>query len=202
MRPEAMTSVMLARCLHFANGLYCDRDCLDVGCGTGVQGIVMAIRGARHVVLSDVAPSAVRNTEENLHRFQLGGRARVVRGDLFECIDGDYDIIVFNHPFFVGHPSHNLRHKLETNLAAGAFINDSLEDPDLIHRFLAQARSFLRKGGTIVMPYYQLAGAPNDPAVQGPRHGYKVFEHFRASVVTGLQRGVVSVYRLAHRNSR
>lgn len=195
MRPERMTSIILARFLHFANGLFRGRDCVDMGCGSGVQGIVMALRGARRVVLTDIAPTAALNAEVNVHRFGLR-TCTVVAGDLFQRVEGSYDVVVFNHPFFVGQPSTALREKLQTSLSAGAFVHNALGDPYLIHRFLAQARRVLRKTGMIVMPYYHSAGEANHPAIQGPKHGYRVFEHFRTIVKTGFQQGPVSIYTL------
>ena len=47
---------------------------LDMGCGSGVLGIYAAMRGARDVVLVDIDPWSVRNTEENLELNGLHNR--------------------------------------------------------------------------------------------------------------------------------
>ena len=41
--------------------------CLDVGCGTGILGIQLALNGASHVRAIDIDERAVRNTEANAH---------------------------------------------------------------------------------------------------------------------------------------
>lgn len=78
---------------------------LDLGCGTGVLGLVMARRGFR-VDAVDVNPEAVRCAGINA---ALNGLDVVVEphfGDLFEPVAGrQYDLITFSPPSFRGKPT-------------------------------------------------------------------------------------------------
>ncbi len=198
-RPEAMTAVYLARWLFFNNGIYHHQEVLDMGCGSGIQGVVMGLYGARKVTFSDIDPKAVVNTSENIERFHLGDISEVLEGNLFEKIrkeDGKFGVIVFNHPFFSFG-------RMEDLLAGTAMIGDRtmVNDGTLLRRFLSEAHSYLNESGSIIMPYYHKAGQTNDPGIQAPKHGYEVKERLRFIVKTGLQRGPISIYELRRENN-
>ena len=183
MRPELMTSIVLARYMFFENGLYRGGRVLDMGCGSGIIGAVMALNGATSVVFSDVSKEALANTRENTRIFGIDGKSTVVLSDLFENINGKFSLIEFNHPFFS-----DLRLRAES-------INSTMIQPaTLIHRFFEEAKEHLLPAGKIIMPYYHMAGKANDPGVQAPKHGYRIASEFRMIAKTGLQKGAVSVY--------
>jgi len=185
LRPEKMTALYLAKWLFYNNGLYLDKNVLDMGSGSGIQGVIMGLFGARNVVLSDLSHSAVENTRENIEKYSLKDKSTISQGDLFEKIEGKYDLIVFNHPFFSDHIMEQL------------LIESSVIDRGkLIHRFFEDAKRYLSDEGVIVMPYFHVAGPINDPMVQAPEHGYKVIERMSVDVKSGLQIGRASVYEL------
>jgi release factor glutamine methyltransferase len=70
---------------------------LDLGCGSGV-GAIFCAEKASHVVASDISAAAVRNTEENCRRLGVHNVSAVV-SDMFEKIEGEYDVIVANPPY-------------------------------------------------------------------------------------------------------
>ena len=71
MRPEKMTSLILAKWLTNNKEVYQDKDVLDMGCGSGIQGIVMGINGAKRIIFSDLSHSAIENTKENIETIFL-----------------------------------------------------------------------------------------------------------------------------------
>jgi methylase of polypeptide subunit release factors len=172
-----------ARWLFFNQDLYEGKKVLDVGCGTGILGIVMALYGASKVDFTDLSPLAVNNTQTNLAQFNL--ESKVMQGDLFENISEKYDIVVFNHPFFPGDP-----------LDGKIVSNSMLGGKELFPRFLEEAKDYLLSSGTLLTTYWDFAGLENNPKVQGPKRGYKVNEKFTLGVGSGLQQGVVSIYEL------
>jgi S-methylmethionine-dependent homocysteine/selenocysteine methylase/SAM-dependent methyltransferase len=69
--------------------------CLDVGCGTGILGIQLALNGASHVRAIDIDERAVRNTESNAHRNGVGERVTAARIDIFPWVPEErYEVIV------------------------------------------------------------------------------------------------------------
>lgn len=185
LRPEKMTAVHLARWLFSNSDIYSGKDAVDMGCGSGIQGVVMAMNGARHVTFSDLSHAAVENTKENVSKYGLEGMSAVLEGDLFEKVRGKYGVIVFNHPFFSDAPFDEVK-----------VSSSMLDRGKLIHRFLEDSKRYLEDDGLIVMPYFHPAGSVNDPAVQAPGHGYRVSGMMSMESRSGLQQGKISVYEL------
>jgi homocysteine S-methyltransferase len=69
--------------------------CLDIGCGTGLLGIQLALNGAAHVRAIDVDERAVRNTESNAYRNGVGDHMTVARIDVFPWVPEErYEVII------------------------------------------------------------------------------------------------------------
>jgi len=69
--------------------------CLDIGCGSGLLGIQLALNGASHVRAIDIDERAVRNTETNAHRNGVGDRMTAARMDIFPWVPEErYEVIV------------------------------------------------------------------------------------------------------------
>lgn len=83
---------------------------LDLGCGSGVASVFAARRGAR-TMATDINPAAVRCTRLNALLNQVEERVEVRQGDLFAATAGEqFDLIIFNPPFFRGQPADALDH--------------------------------------------------------------------------------------------
>lgn len=74
---------------------------LEIGSGAGIIACLAANFGASNVVATDINPQAVKNTISNskLHSLNISVR----EGSVFDPIDNDekFDIIFWNHPFFI-----------------------------------------------------------------------------------------------------
>jgi len=156
---------------------------IDMGCGCGLQGITASLHGAEHVIFSDLTEEAYRNSLDNVSRHKLSSGFEVRRGDLFENLPAMADIIVFAHPYFAGKPDPSL-----------PFTFGMLDEGDLVHRFLDQARSHVKE--RLIMCHLDLAGEFNDPGVHAPKYGYKVRRHSPERLTTGEQQGIFTVYEL------
>ena len=66
---------------------------VDIGTGTGVLAVLMARRGARAVVATDVNPRAVACAADNVRRLGVADRVRVEEADLWpaETLRADVD---------------------------------------------------------------------------------------------------------------
>ena len=129
LRPEVMSSLYLARFLFFNRHLYEGKRVLDMGCGSGIQGVVMGLYGAKSVTFSDIAIEAIENTKENVLKYGLRQKSDWVKSDLFVNLQNKYfDLIAFNHPFFS-----------ELSLK-GEKVDDAMIQPsDLLSRFFTAA---------------------------------------------------------------
>ena len=70
----------------------------DVGTGTGAIAIVVAHRGAREVVATDVSEAAIRNARTNVATNNVGTKVHVIITNLLNEITGKFDIICANLP--------------------------------------------------------------------------------------------------------
>lgn len=68
----------------------------DIGCGSGILAIVAAKLGAKRVVGVDLDPICTRVSNENILLNKVENIVEIRRGDLFEVIKGNANIIVSN----------------------------------------------------------------------------------------------------------
>ena len=71
------------------------KNVLDMGCGTGILGILAADLGAKSVFAIDIEPWCVDNTLENVERNRCNDIVRVIRGDV-DMVTEKYDLIFAN----------------------------------------------------------------------------------------------------------
>jgi S-methylmethionine-dependent homocysteine/selenocysteine methylase/SAM-dependent methyltransferase len=79
----------------FREGIGAHQRCLDVGCGTGILGVQLALNGAAHVRAIDVDRRAVANTLTNAFRNGVDGRLTATVVDLFPWTPEErYEVVV------------------------------------------------------------------------------------------------------------
>jgi S-methylmethionine-dependent homocysteine/selenocysteine methylase/tRNA1(Val) A37 N6-methylase TrmN6 len=79
----------------FQQGIGRDQRCLDIGCGTGLLAIQLALNGAEHVHAIDVERRAVANTLSNAFRNGVADRMTGEAVDLYPWVPKDrYDLVV------------------------------------------------------------------------------------------------------------
>lgn len=105
----------------------------DVGAGTGVLSAVLAHRGLRNVVATDMDARALGCARANVERLGLAGQVEVMRADLFP--PGRAHLAVCNPPWLPGKPSSSIEY--------------AIYDPDsrMLKGFLAGLTEHLLEGG-------------------------------------------------------
>ncbi|CAL9415619.1 Release factor glutamine methyltransferase [Streptomyces sp. enrichment culture] len=105
----------------------------DLGTGTGVLAAVLAHRGVRRVVATDISPRALSCARENVHRLALADRIEVSGPGLFP--GGRADLVVCNPPWLPARPT--------------GPVEQGVYDPDgtMLHGFLTGLPARLRPGG-------------------------------------------------------
>ena len=79
----------------FETGIGIDASCLDVGCGSGILAVQLALNGAASVHAIDIDSRAVANTLANAERNGVGGRVTGSTADLFDWEpDRSFDVVV------------------------------------------------------------------------------------------------------------
>jgi SAM-dependent methyltransferase len=105
----------------------------DIGTGTGVLAAVLARRGIRRVVATDLDPRALACARENLERLGLAEQVEVVQADLFP--EGQAALVVCNPPWIPARPS--------------SPIERGIYDPEsrMLREFLGALPAHLAPGG-------------------------------------------------------
>lgn len=109
---------------------------LDLGTGSGIQGIVAALRGA-FVLSTDICPRAVQTARWNAERYQMDKKIEARESDCFNDVPEKFDRIFFNPPH-LWFDSENI-------------LDHTITDPHyvLFQRFLSEARDHLERDGKI-----------------------------------------------------
>jgi release factor glutamine methyltransferase len=125
---------------------------LDMGTGCGVNGILAAVAGAT-VVAVDTNPVAVQAAKDNAARN--GATVDVRRGDLFDGVDGLFDLVIFDPPFR-WFPARDL---LETASTDPGYATLTRFFREVRGRLTASGRLLLSFGTTGDLPYLEKLSA-------------------------------------------
>ncbi|MDP2655631.1 MAG: methyltransferase [bacterium] len=134
----------------------------DIGSGSGIESIVAAIAGARHIDAADINSQAVDCSKHNVEINNFKDSIEVFRSDLFSNFpQKKYDLIIANLPI--------------VNFGADDTpINQALYDSGFtIHkRFLVEAKEFLTENGIITFTHANLQSAKTT----NPDHDFVALE--------------------------
>lgn len=113
---------------------------LDMGTGSGLQAILAALKADRVLAL-DINPEAVRCARRNVAINGLAHRVKVIRSDLFQKVQGRFDLILFDPPFRWTEP----RDLWEKSTADAGYLT--------LQKFLNDCGEFLTDTGRIVISF-------------------------------------------------
>lgn len=119
---------------------------LDVGTGTGLIALLMA-KKASSVLGVDINPLAVELARENA---SLNGIKNVEfrLSDLFERVEGKFDVVTFNAPYLPGEPEE----PIDLALIGGK------EGREVLDRFIQEVPEYLKPGGTVQIVQSSITG--------------------------------------------
>lgn len=183
---------------HFSPWVDGDRidTVLDLCTGSGCIGIACAYAFPRtRVDLVDISFAALEVARQNIERHDLKDRVRVIRSDLFKCLEGArYDLIVSNPPYVDAEDMRAMdceyAHEPVLGLAAGS---DGLS---VAIPLLEQAADHLNSGGLLVVEVGNSAHALSEyfsfypfTWIEFERGGLGVFALTREQLLASRERG-------------
>ncbi|MEK6940154.1 MAG: HemK2/MTQ2 family protein methyltransferase [Nanoarchaeota archaeon] len=72
---------------------------LDMGTGSGIQALTaIEVPSVREVLAVDINPKAVEELQKEIEKRKLR-KLKAIEGDLFENLDGYFNVIIFNPPY-------------------------------------------------------------------------------------------------------
>jgi release factor glutamine methyltransferase len=140
---------------------------LDLGTGTGICAIFLAMKGA-HVTATDISPLAVRCARVNVALNFMEDRVKVLEGDLFLPVEGErFDLVVFNPPYYEGRPKD--------------WSEYAWRGERVLHRFVQGLAAHLDRGGRALV---SVSTELNLSAIRQELHenGFEVHERCRRRI--------------------
>lgn len=120
---------------------------LDLGCGTGLIGLLSAKQKAK-VLCADINPKALKLTEKNAKENNL--KIKTAKSNLFSNVKGKFDFIFFNPPYVI--EEGNKKDLIETA------INGGKKGRETIDKFIPQIKSHLKEKGVCFLLQSDLNG--------------------------------------------
>jgi release factor glutamine methyltransferase len=123
---------------------------IDVGTGSGVIALTLAAEFPKaEIVGVDISEDALMLARENAERLDLADRVRLLRSNLLESVQPDFDLIVANLPYVSTEDRQNLSREVLHDPGVALFAG--ARGDELVRQLIAQAPSWLRPGGLLAM---------------------------------------------------
>ncbi len=105
----------------------------DIGVGTGVLSVVLAMREVKKIIATDLNERAITCAQANVARFHLENHITILKADLFP--EGKASLVVCNPPWLPARPSSALEHAIYD------------QDSQMLKGFLNGLNNHLLEGG-------------------------------------------------------
>jgi len=169
----AEDSWLLEECILKENLI--GKKCLDLGTGSGIQGIAMLKRGAKEVVFSDINSVALKESKKNILKYileqkkkgtQFTGQSmplvKIKKSNLFSSLKKEkFDFIAFNPPYV---PSDEIK---------WVDLDGGENGRETIDKFLESFSTHLNKKGVLLLLVSSL-NKPNEIKSKLKKLGFSV----------------------------
>ncbi|MEM7208237.1 MAG: 50S ribosomal protein L3 N(5)-glutamine methyltransferase [Pseudomonadota bacterium] len=123
---------------------------LDMCTGSGCIAIACAYAYANAVIVgSDLSTDALDVAAINKKKHQLDSQLELVQSDLFDAIDGKFDLIVSNPPYVDAQDMATLNDEFTSEPQLG--LDGGEDGLVLVDRMMAEAREYLTDDGLLVV---------------------------------------------------
>lgn len=144
-RPE--TELLVEQAILFLKDRK-DARALDLCTGSGCIATALAVNTTAEVVASDISDKALAVAEENARRS--GAKVKFVLSDVFEDVDGKFDIIVSNPPYIPAAEIEKLDREVR-DFEPRAALDGGDDGLDFYRKIAAQAAGRLKEKGALML---------------------------------------------------
>ena len=146
--PRRDTEILAEEAMKFLKSCPRNPTALDLCTGTGCVGISLASYCA-HIILSDISTQAVELAEENAALNELDERISFVQSDLFEKIEGHFNLITANPPYIPTNELDSL--PMEVKKEPQNALDGGLDGLSYYRAIIPAAYEFLLPGGGLFL---------------------------------------------------
>jgi release factor glutamine methyltransferase len=130
---------------------------VDMATGSGCIGLSLAKAWPKSaVVLTDISEDALELARLNTSRLGLDERVRLLRSDLFEKVDGAFDLIVSNLPYIPRGELAGLSREVKRDPVLA--LDGGVSGTEIVERFVAAAGEHLNDGAWIALELHHDQG--------------------------------------------
>ena len=138
---------------------------LDLCTGSGCIAVLLALKTDAAVTASDISPDALEVARNNASLN--GAKVRFIKSDLFDRLDGRFDIIVSNPPYIDDKAYSELDPRVRKHEPAIA-LNGGDDGLKFYRKIISEAKTFLNPGGYLLLEI----GYDQKEAVEGLMRQY------------------------------
>ncbi len=150
MVPRPETEELVELLLAEISGQKSEIRILDVGTGSGVIGLSLAVKFPQaNVCAIDISEDALSLARENSAQLRLSERVRFQKSDLLENVSERFDLIVANLPYISMQNRHLLAREVLHDPEVALFGGSSGDE--LVRELIEQAPAHLEPGGLLAL---------------------------------------------------
>ncbi len=155
-----------------------DIDCLDLFAGSGAIGLALLVYLKNTKLdFGEKNPIFLKQIKINLHKNSIPeSRYSIIQTDIFSNIFSKYDYIIANPPY-VAEKRLNQVQKSVLDFEPKEALFGGPEGLDIIKKFLARAKLYLKPGGKIFMEFDPWQKQDLQKLFQ--KYGYKTWKFFK-----------------------
>jgi len=146
-RPE--TELLVEEAINWLRDHPERRTALDMGTGSGAIAVTLADQiPDLELVAADLSPAALEVARSNAEKFKVEERIVLVQSDLWNKIDGAFDLIAANLPYI---PSVELRKLAVSRHEPMLALDGGADGLQVIRDFLLEVRNHIKPRGFILL---------------------------------------------------
>lgn len=127
-----------------------DAEILDVGAGSGIISITLALESGCLVTALDCSRKALKLLQKNIDRHGVQKIVTPLYGNLFPKFSHCYDLIVSNPPYLTQDEWNGLPPNIRCFEPRRALLSGP-EGTEVIRRIIRRAPKYLKKGGSLIL---------------------------------------------------
>lgn len=120
-----------------------DSSILEIGTGTGIISIILALNGIKKIVATDINQISIKNALSNINRYKLSETISTRVGNVYEPLRGNikFDYIFWAHPF----------NNSPIPVSDPLLITGMDYNYNSLRQYIKDARKFLNIGGKLLL---------------------------------------------------
>ncbi|OED37105.1 protein-(glutamine-N5) methyltransferase, release factor-specific [PVC group bacterium (ex Bugula neritina AB1)] len=131
---------------------------LDIGTGSGAIAIALAQKWSdANVVALDICEKALRVAQFNVEKYDLSKRIKLLKSDLFDNCQGNFDLIVSNPPYISEEEMEEVPSLVKDHEPMRALLGGK-SGIDIYEKFSKNVHDFLNKDGLVALEIGETQG--------------------------------------------